>query len=97
VILDATEIPITKPRDVNAQSSTFSSYKNRNTLKTMVGCTPRGLVSFVGDSFGGSVSDRQLIERSTLYGEPGMFEDGDAIMADRGIMVQDLFASKNVT
>lgn len=97
VILDATEIPIAKPTNVNAQSSTFSTYKNRNTLKTMVGCTPRGLVSFIGDSYGGSASDRQLIERSPLYLNPHMFEPGDVIMADRGIMVQDLFACKDVS
>lgn len=96
VILDATEIPIAKPADVNAQSSTFSTYKNRNTLKTMIGCTPRGLISFIGDSYGGVASDRQLIERSSLCNDNGMFDSGDAIMADRGIMVQDLFASKDV-
>ena len=96
VILDATEIPIAKPTDVRAQSCTFSTYKNRNTLKTMVGCTPRGLTCYVSDSYGGSASDRQLIERSTLYKDSDMFDSGDAIMADRGIMVQDLFANKNV-
>ncbi|CAC5384729.1 unnamed protein product [Mytilus coruscus] len=42
VILDATEIPIQKPSDVNNQSVTWSSYKHRNTIKTIVGCTPRG-------------------------------------------------------
>lgn len=45
VILDATEIPIQKPSDVNAQSCTFSAYKIKNTLKTVIGCTPHGLVS----------------------------------------------------
>jgi len=97
VILDATEVPIAKPKDVNAQSSSFSTYKNRNTLKTMIGCTPRGLISFVGDSYGESASDRQLIETSELYTDSGRFEAGDSIMADRGIMVQDLFANKNVS
>jgi len=63
----------------------------------MIGCTPRGLVSFVGDSYGGSASDRQLIERSELYTEDGRFETGDSIMADRGILVQDLFSNKNVS
>jgi len=46
VILDATEILIAKPTDVLAQSCTFSTYKNRNTLKTMVGCTPRALIIY---------------------------------------------------
>ncbi|KAK3096153.1 hypothetical protein FSP39_023808 [Pinctada imbricata] len=36
-----------------------------------------------------------IIERSDLL-KDGMFEKGDSIMADRGIMVQDLFANKDV-
>jgi hypothetical protein len=97
VILDATEIPIHKPSDVNAQSITWSGYKHRNTLKTMIGCTPRGAVSFISDSFGGSTSDRQIIESSDIIKpESNMFLPKDSIMADRGIMVQDLFAPMDV-
>ena len=96
VILDATEIPVQKPSKVDDQSATFSTYKNRNTLKAMIGCTPRGLISYVSTSYGGCSSDRQIIERSPLISEEGLFETGDSIMADRGIMVQDLFACKNV-
>lgn len=66
VILDATEIPIQKPSHVDSQCVTWSSYKHRNTLKTMVGCTPRGTVSFISSSYGGSASDRQIIERFDL-------------------------------
>ena len=96
VILDATECAIEKPTHVALQSSTFSSYKNCNTVKTVIGCTPRGAVSFISDTYGGSTSDRQILERSALCHETDMFQKGDSIMADRGIMVQDLFASKNV-
>jgi len=96
VILDATEVPIQKPKDPNIQSATFSTYKNKNTLKIMVGCTPKGAVSYLSDAYGGCTSDRQIIERSTLLSKENMFEKGDSIMADRGIMVQDLFASKDV-
>jgi hypothetical protein len=58
----------------------------------MIGCTPRGTVSYISDCYGGTVSDRQIIEKSDLlkkYLE--QFDKGDSIMADRGIMVQDLF------
>lgn len=95
VILDATELPIQKPSEVNAQSVTWSAYKHKNTLKAMIGCTPRGVVSFVSDAYGGSASDRQIIENSSLLHQ-SMFDKGDSIMADRGIMVQDLFATKDV-
>ena len=97
VILDATEIPVQKRKNCDAQRMTFSNYKNTNTLKTMVGVTPRGVVSYVSPAYGGCTSDRQIIERSSLLNEEGFFQTGDSILADRGIMVQDLFASKNVT
>jgi hypothetical protein len=95
VILDATEQPIHKPSNVEAQFKTWSSYKHKNTLKTMIGVTPNGAVSYVSSTYGGSVSDRQIIERSSLL-DVGKFDAGDSIMADRGILVQDLFANQDV-
>ncbi|XP_062614463.1 uncharacterized protein LOC134276200 isoform X1 [Saccostrea cucullata] len=95
IILDATEQPIQKPSVLESQSATWSCYKHKNTLKTMVGITPNGAVSFVSSSYGGSTSDRQIIERSSLL-DPEKFQSGNSIMADRGIMVQDLFAVQNV-
>ena len=62
----------------------------------MVGCTPNGSVSFLSDAYGGSTSDWQIVERSELCKEKNMFVKGDSIMADRGIMVQDLIASKDI-
>lgn len=94
IILDATEIPIEKPSNVADQRSTWSSYKNRNTLKAMIGVSPRGVVTYVSDAYGGAASDRQIIENSDLL--DGRFKKGDSIMADRGILVQDLFASQDV-
>ena len=78
VILDATEMPIQKPSDVNVQSLTWSSYKHKNTVKTMVGCTPRGAISYTSDCYGGSVSDRQIIEDSKLLGN-SMYSSGDSL------------------
>ena len=66
VILDATEIPIESPSNVNSQAATWSTYKHKNTVKSMIGCTPRWAVSYVSDAYVGSTSDRQIIERSEL-------------------------------
>ena len=47
VIIDGTECPIKKPKNPRSQQQTFSTYKNRNTVKVLVGATPGGLVSFI--------------------------------------------------
>ena len=93
VIVDGTECPIMKPKQPVAQQATFSTYKNRNTVKVLVGCTPGGLVSYVSPAYGGSTSDRQIAERSQL---PQICDPGDSIMADKGFNVQDLFIPYNV-
>ena len=61
----------------------------------MIGISPRGQITYVSDTYGGHVSDRQIIKRSTLL-HTEKFEKKDSIMSDRGIMVQDLFAGKDV-
>ncbi|XP_059147573.1 uncharacterized protein LOC131935215 [Physella acuta] len=94
VNLDGKEIPIQIPSNPRSQRATFSTYKHRNTVKVLVGCTPGGLVSYISDAYGGSASDRQLVERSRII---DLCNSGDSIMADKGFNVQDLFARKDVT
>lgn len=92
--MDGTEFPIQKPKSPTVQSLTWSSYKNRNTLKVVIGITPAGLVSFISPAYGGSTSDRQIVERSSL---PQMCDTGDEIMADKGFNVDDLFLPYKVS
>ncbi len=89
VIIDGLECPIKKPKDAITQQVTFSQYKNRNTAKAVVGSSPGGLVTFITDVYGGSTSDRQIIERSGLI---QLCNANDSVMADKGFNVQDLFA-----
>lgn len=88
VILDGAECPVKKPKQALAQQSTFSTYKNRNTVKTVVGGSPGGLISYISPAYGGSTSDRQIMERSNLM---KMCDPGDDIMADKGFNVDDIF------
>ena len=54
-----------------------------------------GVVTYVSPAYGGSTSDRQIIESSELL-EDGKFESGDSIMADRGkITMRDTILSRN--
>lgn len=94
VMFDGTECPIKRPRLPRAQQSTFSTYKNRNTMKVLVGATPAGLISYVSPAYGGSTSDRQIVERSNI---PAMCDPGDSVMADKGFNVQDIFAPYDVS
>ena len=93
LIMDGTECPINKPTQPVAQQATFSFYKNRNTIKVVVGCTPGGLISYVSPAFGGSTSDRQVVESTAL---PKLFAPNDEVMADKGFNVEDLFIPYHV-
>ena len=66
IIIDVTEFAIAKLVNPDVQSATWSSYKNRNTLKILVGCTPNGALSFLSDVIGGPVSDKELTRKSGL-------------------------------
>ena len=57
VIIDATEIFIDHPKNPDAQSTTWSTYKNHNTFKFLLGITPNGTPSFVSELYGGRISD----------------------------------------
>ncbi len=86
VIIDATEIFVETPSLPELQQMTFSSYKNHNTYKALIGISPSGAITFVSQLFPGSISDKQLTRRSGLY---DLLEAGDSVMADRGFDIQD--------
>ena len=66
VVLDATEIFIEKPSDLQNQTVTWSNYKSHNTLKGLVGIAPFGGVTFVSPLYTGSISDKELTLESGL-------------------------------
>jgi len=55
----------------------------------VVGSSPGGVISLISASYGGSISDRQLVERMSLG---SVCDAGDSIMADKGFNIQDLLA-----
>ena len=66
-----------------SQSSTFSTYKNKNTVKVLIGIMPSGPVIFISDCYEGLVSDKKLVQISGLLEK---LEPGDEIMADKGFL-----------
>ena len=84
VIIDATEIYIQRPSDPESQQVTFSSYKNHNTAKALIGITPSGVICFISKLYGGSISDREL------FIETGLINKLDVGDSDKGFAIADL-------
>ena len=64
IIIDGKEFPVKVPSSLALQSATWSSYKNRNTIKVLVGITPCGNISFVSTTVEGSMPDKELTAMS---------------------------------
>lgn len=82
---------IQKPTSPAAQRATWSEYKGHNTMKTLVGITPSGFLSFVSKLWSGSTSDRKLTQKSGIL---ELIEEGDHVMADRGFTIRDLLTKR---
>ena len=93
LILDASEIHIETPSSLEMQSNTWSSYKNTNTLKCLIGITPTGYISFVSSLYCGNISDKRLTIESGVL---DTLQPGDGLMADRGFDIGDDCASRNI-
>ena len=49
VIINCTEIHIEMPTSFRSQSATYSSYKNHNTAKGLIGISPAGYLSTISE------------------------------------------------
>jgi hypothetical protein len=60
VIIDATEVFIQQPSLPELQQRTFSSYKNHNTFKALIGISPSGAVTFVSKLYPGNIKSSHV-------------------------------------
>ena len=88
VIIDCTEVRCEMPSSLLLNSELFSSYKHHTTLKALVGISPKGFFTFIGQLYTGSISDRKIVERSGFLNLP--FSKGDTVMADKGFTIDDI-------
>ena len=93
VIIDCTEVKVQVPSSLLLQSQMYSTYKSGTTLKSLVGITPHGAVSFVSSLYTGSISDKEITK---CCGILDLLGTNDSIMADKGFNIDDLLCSKGV-
>ena len=71
----------------------YSSYKHNTTLKCLVGISPMGGVSFLSDTYEGSISYKQIFVKSGLL---DLLQPGDLVIADRGFLIKDILQERKV-
>lgn len=93
-IIDCFEIPLERFFDLLGRSSTYSSYKSRNTLKYFISITPSGSISYISQGYGGRATDVQITldKKNFAVVNDETFLDklneGDVVLADRGFLVE---------
>lgn len=88
VIIDCKEVKCAMPGSLLLNSELFSAYKNHTTLNRPVGISPSGAITFISQLYTGSISDREIVERSGMLDLP--FNEGDSVMADKGFTISDI-------
>ncbi len=87
VVIDATEITQDIPGDLTRKNATYSHYKSRHTVKTVVGVSPNGAIVFVSPMYPGSMSDKAIVEHCELLLQ---LKPGDLVLADKGFTIFDI-------
>jgi len=82
---DATEVYIEKPSLPDLPQMIFSSYKNKNTFKVLVGISPSEAITFISILYSGSISDKELTRQIGIL---ALLERDDSVMADRGFDIE---------
>ena len=94
-IIDATELMIEVPSALQKHSESYSTYKSHTTLNCLLGVNPQGGIMFISQLCEGSISDRQIVQRSgylDILDKKVMVHEiniGDAFMADKGFDIQN--------
>jgi len=94
VIIDATELKIQVPSALQKHSESYSTYKSHTTFKSLVGVDPNGGIIFISQLYEGSISDKQIVNRSGFLDtvqkkvQAEELSKGDSIMADKGFEIE---------
>ena len=94
-IIDCTELFCQRPSSLSTQSNMYSQYKSHVTYKGLLGIAPSGSITFISQLYEGSISDKEIVDRSGLINK-NLWDENDSIMADRGFTIKDLLKPLNV-
>ena len=86
VIIDCFEIFLERPANLLSRAQIISQYKHHNTVKYLIGVTPKGTVSFISEGWGRRTSDKYLTEHCSPLTH---LVPGDLVRADRGFDISD--------
>ena len=91
-IIDCFEIFINAPNGLKARAHCYSNYKKHTTVKFFIACTPLGSISFISKAWGGRATDIEIV-RDSGFISSSFHLPGDQILADRGFLLHDDFAT----
>lgn len=87
IVIDATEITVDIPSQLDKQANCYSSYKGRHTVKFVTGVAPNSSVVFCSKAYPGSTSDVAIIEHCKVLDK---LDAGDLILADKGFTIHSI-------
>ncbi len=92
-VIDCSETPLQKPRNLDSRGESYSHYYGQNTIKYLVSIAPCGLIMFISPAYGGRCSDKFITAKSGFL---EYLRPGDEVMADRGFTITDLLYERKV-
>ncbi|XP_078660785.1 uncharacterized protein LOC144905167 [Branchiostoma floridae x Branchiostoma belcheri] len=91
-VIDCTELQVEMAGTLQARKETYSNYKNRDTIKFMVGMSPNLTVNFVSKAYGGRASDKHITLTSAAF--INQLPPKSVIIADKGFNVSKELQSR---
>ncbi|XP_022810099.1 uncharacterized protein LOC111347104 [Stylophora pistillata] len=95
VTVDATALKSQVLSSFQKHIESCSTYKSHTTFKSVIRVDPNGGIMFVSQSFEGSISEKQIVQRSGFLEtvkqkvQCGELKEGDPVMADKGFDIGD--------
>ena len=62
----------------------YSNYKHRVTFKGLLGIASSGAITFIGELYERSISDKEIVKRRGIL-KKNRWDEDDSIMADRAL------------